>query len=513
MKPTNLFYHKELQWAAEAEDLKPELHHKTIPARTIVIPVADPAAWQGWKTAATAAPETVYGRKLPRSWEYVFDFGRLCVGYPVLEFEFTGLYDAPFRLELKMAETPYELARDFSTYCGTLGRGWLQEALLIEDVPRPHLRLERRYAFRYLKLKVTVNSSYKVALRSVSCDTVTAANWQRVTPLGSRYDQLDGAIHQTGLATLAACMQETFEDGPKRDRRLWLGDLRLQALANYASFNNCALVKRCLLMFAAAANSEGGIPGCVYPGSPRPLAGNFTFDYSVLFGDILLDYVQASGDEPTGRELFPVARRQIELALREVRNGCYRFSGGYWLFIDWKDGLERECAAHCLIRYALLRTMELAQRLGLESQMESLAAFAEPMRTAGNRQWFDNASGYFVCGSSRQISWASQIWAAFAGMLPPTETCALLKRTLGNAAAVPPGGPFLQNQMALVLQQYGLHDEAYRLTRSYWGKMVTLGADTFWEVFDPDNPMLSPYGDPIVNSHCHAWSTPVFSYR
>lgn len=28
------------------------------------------------------------------------------------------------------------------------------------------------------------------------------------------------------------CMQSVFEDGPKRDRRLWLGDLRLQALAS-----------------------------------------------------------------------------------------------------------------------------------------------------------------------------------------------------------------------------------------------------------------------------------------
>ena len=27
-------------------------------------------------------------------------------------------------------------------------------------------------------------------------------------------------------------MQDVFEDGPKRDRRLWLGDLRLEALAN-----------------------------------------------------------------------------------------------------------------------------------------------------------------------------------------------------------------------------------------------------------------------------------------
>ena len=31
------------------------------------------------------------------------------------------------------------------------------------------------------------------------------------------------------------------------------------------------------------------------------------------------------------------------------------------------------------------------------------------------------------------------------------------------------------------------------------------------EAFDPDQPEYSPYGSPIVNSYCHAWScTPVY---
>ena len=37
------------------------------------------------------------------------------------------------------------------------------------------------------------------------------------------------------------------------------------------------------------------------------------------------------------------------------------------------------------------------------------------------------------------------------------------------------------------------------------------GADTFREAFDPDKPDYSPYGSPIVNSCCHAWScAPVY---
>lgn len=56
--------------------------------------------------------------------------------------------------------------------------------------------------------------------------------------------------------------------------------------------------------------------------------------------------------------------------------------------------------------------------------------------------------------------------------------------------------------------------EALSLIESYWGGMVAAGADTFWEVYDPANPRLSPYGNVLVNSYCHAWScTPAYLLR
>ncbi len=508
-----MFYQQELRWAEEAELLKPRLTHEPVPAAAVVQAKENPAAWQGWTVERIAAPEEIYGRELPRSWEYTFDFGRYCVGSPILNFEFTGLFDAPFRLEIKMAETPYELARDFSTYHGGLGRGWLQEALIVEDSAVSEIRLPRRYAFRYLKLNVERNSSYHVVLRGVRCDTVSSADRSAVPPLDGSFDELDRRIDRIGIDTLAACMQECFEDGPKRDRRLWLGDLRLQALVNYRTFRNYALVKRCLLMFAAAAREDGVVPACVYPASPRPAAGNFLFDYAVLFGDMLLDYVEASDDEACGRDLFSVARRQSDAARSEIADGCFHHSGRHWLFIDWKDGLERECAGHGVVVYSLLRTLALARRLGLEDEVPEYPALIARFQDAGREKWFDPARGYFTSGADRQVSWASQIWAANAEMLPQAEMRDLLKRLLSEPGAVPPGGPFLYNQMVLVLERYGLREEAYRLTRSYWGKMAELGADTFPEVFDPADPMRSPYGDAVVNSHCHAWSTPVFRFR
>ena len=57
-------------------------------------------------------------------------------------------------------------------------------------------------------------------------------------------------------------------------------------------------------------------------------------------------------------------------------------------------------------------------------------------------------------------------------------------------------------------------EEALDVIRSYWGGMVRNGADTFWELYDPEYPDGSPYGGTIVNSYCHAWRcTPSYFLR
>ena len=60
----------------------------------------------------------------------------------------------------------------------------------------------------------------------------------------------------------------------------------------------------------------------------------------------------------------------------------------------------------------------------------------------------------------------------------------------------------------------GLQQKARTVMNEYWGAMVEMGADTFFELFDPANPEESPYGNKAVNSYCHAWScTPSYFLR
>ena len=109
-------------------------------------------------------------------------------------------------------------------------------------------------------------------------------------------------------------MQSVFEDGPKRDRRLWLGDLRLQALANYETFHNMDLVKRCLYLFAGQTKDNGQVSACLFTEPKFIVDDTFLLDYSMFFGATLLDYYEASGDKDTLQDLSECAYRQIEIA-------------------------------------------------------------------------------------------------------------------------------------------------------------------------------------------------------
>ena len=73
---------------------------------------------------------------------------------------------------------------------------------------------------------------------------------------------------------------------------------------------------------------------------------------------------------------------------------------------------------------------------------------------------------------------------------------------------------YLNHHFVEALLMCGKKDQAMEYMKYYWGGMLSHGADTFWELYNPENPAESPYGSSIVNSYCHAWScTPTYLLR
>ncbi len=504
------------RWLALAEALRPALSRNDRWPVRLVEPVADPSAFQGWRLKEVAAAEALPARTIGRGEQVIVDFGEHLVGYLRLELAYVGIaMDAPLRLKLVFGEVPAEVCEPFDPFDGTLSRAWLQDELVtLDELSRP-LTLPRRYAFRYLRIAVVATSvNYRVRIAALACERVTsAARPPQPLPPGLPPDLV--AIDEAGLRTLANCMQTVFEDGPKRDRRLWSGDLRLQALTNYVSFADTALVKRCLYLLAGLARADGCVPACVYE-FPTPSMGiDFILDYTALFPAIVLDYARASGDLDTARDLWPVARRQLEIALAHLDDeGLFVDPKTWWLFIDWADGLDKQAAVHGVLAYAAERTLALARLLERDADVAHLPALAPRMKSAARARLFDAGSGLFVSGAQRQVSWASQTWMVLAGIMTPAEGAAAFRALPALPDAVTPGGPYLWHHVIEAMLICGLKDESLARVRSYWGAMIARGATTFWEVFDPADERRSPYRSHHLNSYCHAWScTPAYFIR
>ena len=94
------------------------------------------------------------------------------------------------------------------------------------------------------------------------------------------------------------------------------------------------------------------------------------------------------------------------------------------------------------------------------------------------------------------------------------EKCRDIILRLEKTDGARPVTPYLYHHYIQALIDAGEFSRAKEIMYGYWGGMVDAGADTFWELYDPENPDASPYGSRTVNSYCHAWScTPSYFIR
>jgi alpha-L-rhamnosidase len=501
---------------AKAEQLKPELISTEVYPVHLIDVVSDASVVHGWRADVLEPAEGLSDKSFGKGDQFILDFGTHLVGYlDHIHISPVGSPpDAPLHLKITFGEMPIEMAEPFSSYEGWISSSWLQEEVFHIDILPGVLSLPRRYSFRYVKFEVLAASQkYRVSFDKIACRTVTSADISKVTPL-EHHDELIKKIDEVSIKTLQDCMQLVFEDGPKRDRRLWLGDLRLQALANYETFKNYDLVKRNLYLFAGVPNDKGQITANVFTFADLIADDTYLLDYSIFFVTTLYDYYAATQDLQTLTELWPLALRQIEIALAHLdENHLIRDANSWYSFIDWNQELNKQAPTQGVLIYALRRAIKIAEIVSSDALDMLEQQLSLTVNSAKKHLW-DHEAGFFVSGVDLQVSWASQIWMVLAEVWEPQKNKELLNRLLEMNPAVRVTTPYLYHHLVEALILVGETTVAVTQMKAYWGEMIKDGADTFWELYNPNDKSFSPYGNPIINSYCHAWScTPTYLIR
>ena len=98
----------------------------------------------------------------------------------------------------------------------------------------------------------------------------------------------------------------------------------------------------------------------------------------MLYNASLKDYLEATKDYETAEDLWPVAKKQIDIVRTNVKsNGLMDFekvNKNWWIFFDWKEDLYKEVPLQGVSIFALKESYKLAQLLGKEKEVADLPA-------------------------------------------------------------------------------------------------------------------------------------------
>jgi len=453
--------------------------------------------------------EDYKNQKLQKGSEIILDFGNHEVGYLSLKLDYEGSHpDAPVWMKIHFAEQPVELFENAAEYKGWISSSWIEEEQIHVDIVPSILKLPRRYAFRYVKIQILdMSNKFFLVINDAVCTAVSSADdtqLKEYTPAKELHSKLDAIA----CRTLHNCMQSVFEDGPKRDRRLWLGDLRMQAMANYETYQNNEMVKACLYLFAALPMDNGQMGACLFLDPTPEVDDTVMFDYSLFFIATLRDYYEKTRDIETLKELWPTALSQIYIAEERIgEKGIIEDSNALgWCFVDWNLSLNKQASAQGIFMYCLLAAIDLAKALGEDGEKNKLVEMYKNAKKDALRELWDESKECFVSGNEKQISIASQVWMILGGAIEGEAASDLIERIENQNEKVDMVTPYMYHNYIDALIKINKKDKALEKLEEYWGGMEALGADTFWELYNPKNPDESPYGGTVVNSYCHAWS-------
>jgi hypothetical protein len=449
-----------------------------------------------------------------------WDFGRIWTGYPVIEV--TG--DPGTVIDISYAEH-----LTGGTVDPTKNGLFYLDRLILGDRSLHH-RITWPKCLRYLQADVRGgNASFTAVGMEVSTYPV-----ERRGAFHSSDSVLDQAW-EISAHTLQLCMEDNYMDTPWRERGSWLGDVAPQALANYYTFGDTALIRRFLRLHALGQLPDGAMSG-KYPGNVT----SHVWTWTLTFATILNAYYRFTGDRNLVRDLWPACKKNVEWLERyRWPQGVY---GGlplkvtktenFYTFIDWSPiNTSGANAAFNAFAYAFLTDLaHLAEAIGEPDDQNRFETMASELKQTFRRLFWDSNRGIFVNGFANGQPvhrWGCQenYLALVFGLADEDQRKSIINRLkqedllatfeadpacydepLASMAIalntyrwndklmVPLGTPYFAGWALQAMCEGGMTLESLEMIRYHWGNFSRQGGTTVWETWDKQCSLSHAWG-------------------
>jgi len=400
----------------------------------------------------------------------LYDFGRELFGYITIR--------NPIKPKISVGESAYEALDTLNEV--------LEQSLEMVPAGNGLWKSRSPLAFRYLLTDVKNSKDiqcnalfYPVCYKGAfACsDTILTRIW-----MNSAY-------------TLRLCMHDFLIDGVKRDRLPWAGDLAMSMMANAYSFGDPEIVRRSLTVLGRAGIGKTDINGII--------------DYS-LWWIIAQDHYQLYfGDTAHLKREWPRIKETLDHLISRCDTSGFINPGKTWLFIDWVNQ-EKWTALQILWWWAQQSGTKLAYRVG---DTQTAIYWQNISQTLKNKllktSWSDSKKAWLANPEfPDKISRHANFLAVISG-LATKDQFEGISRILSNDEVSQVGTPYMAGFENMAIARLGDVQYMINRTKDNWGGMLSQGATTFWEAYDPGQQgkeQYSFYGRPYGKSLCHAWS-------
>lgn len=374
-------------------------------------------------------------------------------------------------------------------YPGSLHRQWNQvDSWILDGSFRSISTLDTR-AGRYLWIAVWGESPVQIRGLRVLEERYPVV--QRGTFVSS--DPILNRIWQIGVDTLYPNMTDAYTDTPWRERGQWWGDAYVEFQVNRVAFRDTALMRRGLILMAEAF--ENGEPEAMAPNGE----GIRMLDYGMLWVQALRDYWQLTDDRAAVLQVYkPLQELMAYLqGYEHPDTGLLDVPVGHWsqtALVDWPAEHSRygqSAALNALYYRTLLDAAALAEAVGDEDQAEVYHQRAERVKEQLNKLLYLASQQRYASSRIGEVlispSPHAQAWPLAYGAVPGEKEEAAVSALLGLLSSDPSQPNVEIYGMYWVLRALGESGhipEALDLIRRYYGRLIDLGATTWWEGFN-----------------------------